>query len=73
MFSATNAICETRHTRQGRQSTIDANPGKKAVRAILLIACHVGGRGLQRRSAYPGNLGIFQLISDYHAIGSLAI
>ena len=36
MFSATNAICETRHMRRVRQSTI-AQMLDKAVRAILLI------------------------------------
>ena len=36
MFSATNAICETRHTRQARQSTT-TQMLDKAVRAILLI------------------------------------
>ena len=37
MFLATNAICETRHTRQARQSTT-AQLLDKAFRAILLIA-----------------------------------
>ena len=37
MFSATNAICDTRQTRRVRQSTI-AQMLDKAVRVILLIA-----------------------------------
>ncbi len=37
MFLATNAICETRHTRQARQSTI-AQMLDKAFRSMLLIA-----------------------------------
>ena len=37
MFLATNAICETRHTRQARQSTT-TQMLDKAVWAILLIA-----------------------------------
>ena len=36
MFLATNAICETRHTRQARQSTT-TQMLDRAVRAILLI------------------------------------
>ena len=40
MFLATNAICETRHTRQGRQSTIDANAGiKRFGQFCLLRSC----------------------------------
>ena len=37
MFLATNAICETRHTRRAKKSTI-AQMLDKAVRVILLIA-----------------------------------
>jgi hypothetical protein len=53
MFSATNAICETRHTRQSRQSTI-TQMLNKAVRAILLIAFILGVAACSGVPLIPG-------------------
>jgi hypothetical protein len=53
MFLATNAICETRHTRQGRQSTLTQTLNK-AVRAILLIAFMSGVAACSGVPLIPG-------------------
>jgi len=53
MFSATNAICETRHTRQSRQSKI-TQMLNKAVRAILLIAFMSGVAACSGVPLIPG-------------------
>ncbi|MDA8797779.1 hypothetical protein N9N64_00545 [Alphaproteobacteria bacterium] len=53
MFSATNAICETRHTRQRCQSTI-TQMLNKAVRAILLIAFMSGVAACSGVPLIPG-------------------
>ena len=53
MFSATNAICETRNTRQGRQSTL-TQILNKAVRAILLVAFMSGVAACSGVPLIPG-------------------
>jgi len=53
MFSATNAICETRHTLQSRQSKI-TQMLNKAVRAILLIAFMSGVAACSGVPLIPG-------------------
>ena len=53
MFSATKASCETRHTRQGHQSTM-TQILNKAVRAILLIAFMSGVAACSGVPLIPG-------------------